>query len=66
VNGNGRFARLLTELLAQRFRQKVPTGGAQSFKGELGQESEIRKQYIQCLQMADQKKFKELIDFLYS
>jgi fido (protein-threonine AMPylation protein) len=66
VNGNGRFARLHTELLAHRFQQKVPTWGAKNFKGELESESEIRKQYIECLRMADQKKFKELIDFVYS
>jgi Fic-DOC domain mobile mystery protein B len=66
VNGNGRFARLHTELLALRFQQKVPTWGAQNFKGELGQESDIRKQYIRCLQMADRKNFKELTRFIYS
>lgn len=66
VNGNGRFARLHTELLAQRFEQKVPSWGALSFKGELGTESEIRKRYIEGLQLADQKKFKNLVDFIYS
>lgn len=66
VNGNGRYARLHTELLAQRFQQKIPSWGAQSFKGVLEKESEIRKQYIECLQMADQKKFKGLIHFIYA
>jgi Fic-DOC domain mobile mystery protein B len=66
VNGNGRHARLHTELLANRFDQRVPSWGAHSFKGELERECEIRKQYIECLQMADQKKFNGLISFIYS
>ncbi len=66
VNGNGRFARLHTELLAHRHHQKIPSWGAQSFKGELERESEMRKQYIECLKMADQKKLNGLIQFIYS
>jgi len=66
VNGNGRYARLHTELLALKHDQKVPSWGVQSLKGGLEEESEIRKQYLQCLQMADQKKYGCLIRFIYS
>ncbi len=66
VNGNGRYARLHTELLAHRFEKEVPSWGNKSFKGELEKESEARQQYIQCLQMADQKTFKDLVSFIYS
>jgi len=66
VNGNGRHARLHTELLALRYEQKVPSWGARNFQGELEKKSEIRKHYISCLKTADQKKFSGLIDFLYS
>ncbi len=66
VNGNGRHARLHTELLAIRFEQQVPSWGAQNFKGEIENKSEVRKHYIDCLKLADQKKYSKLIVFLYS
>lgn len=66
VNGNGRQARLHTELLALQYEQNAPTWGARKFEGELENESDARKHYIECLKLADQKKFSHLIDFLYS
>jgi len=66
ANGNGRYSRLHTEALANRFHQSTPTWGAQQFSGVIDFNSEIRRKYIESLQQADNKKFSSLISFLYS
>ena len=66
ANGNGRYARLHTELLARQYDQEIPTWGAQSFHGDLNENSNIRSKYITALKSADQKDIQPLILFLYS
>ena len=64
-NGNGRYSRLHTDLLAAKYNQQIPTWGAACVNGDINQEGGIRERYIQALKQADQKKFDELIHFLY-
>ncbi len=65
-NGNGRYSRLHTELLAMRHEQKIPTWGAHKFQGSLNNDSDVRGRYIEALKQADKKTIQPLIIFLYS
>ncbi|MES2802755.1 MAG: mobile mystery protein B [Bdellovibrionota bacterium] len=57
-NGNGRYARLHTELLAEKYNQLIPTWGARTKKD--------RAEYISALKKADNKQFDRLIKFIDS
>lgn len=63
-NGNGRYARLHTELLAEKYNQPTPTWGSNTYAGGLAIDGTIRTEYISALQDADNKKFQRLISFL--
>jgi len=62
VNGNGRFARLATDLLCGRQSWRVPTWGSTN----LVRQSQTRHDYVHALQMADAGDFAPLKTFLYS
>jgi Fic-DOC domain mobile mystery protein B len=60
-NGNGRFARTMTDLLLVRHESERFSWGA----GDLNSNtSEVRKRYISALQAADGKKYTELFAFV--
>lgn len=65
-NGNGRYSRLHTELLADKYNQKIPTWGAKKSKENLFNNTTIRTEYIGSLKSADQKNYAPLIRFLYA
>jgi len=62
VNGNGRFARLATDLLCEQRHWPVPTWGSTS----LVKQSQTRRDYIHALQMADSSDYAPLQRFMYS
>jgi len=63
-NGNGRHARLITDLLL-RTHDKTPfSWGSQMKKGDLASNTYARKEYINALRCADNKNLKPLIDFV--
>ncbi|MBI2340962.1 MAG: mobile mystery protein B, partial [Deltaproteobacteria bacterium] len=64
-NGNGRHARLLTDVLLTQHGQKRLTWGAH-LDGNLYQQSEMRAQYLQALRKADNHSFDALIIFVKS
>jgi len=62
-NGNGRFSRLATDLLAQHFQQPTFTWG----KSNLGKVGTQRERYISSLKIADRdEKYQALIAFMQS
>ena len=65
-NGNGRHARLMTELLMQNYDQPSPTWGIHKPNDNLDVESKIRDEYIDSLKKADQKDCSKLINFMFS
>lgn len=65
VNGNGRHARLLTDILLVEQGQKRPSWGAR-ISGDLSQKSEKRSKHIEALQHADNHLFDKLIHFINS
>lgn len=65
-NGNGRYSRLHTELLAEKYNQKIPTWGSKKSKENLFNNTHVRSEYISSLKSADQKNYVPLIQFLYS
>lgn len=64
-NGNGRHARLLTDVLLVQYDQPRPTWGTQ-VEGDLQKTSERRLKYLQALRQADQHSFEELFRFMKS
>ena len=60
ANGNGRHARLATDLLCQRQGWPISMWGA----SDLVQDGEVRRRYIQSLQSADARDFVPLIGFM--
>jgi Fic-DOC domain mobile mystery protein B len=62
VNGNGRFARLATDLLCGQQEWPIPTWGSTN----LVKQSQTRSEYIQALRMADANDFAPLQRFMYS
>jgi Fic-DOC domain mobile mystery protein B len=60
-NGNGRHARLATEILSHKLKQKEPNWG----RGELVTETPERETYISALKLADKGEFRELIEFMF-
>lgn len=65
VNGNGRHARLMTDLLLRSNGEKAFTWGLNQVPGLMGA-TKIRSAYIEALQAADEKDFKLLVNFVLS
>lgn len=61
-NGNGRFARLATELLCEQSGWTLPSRGA----SDLTRPREARKSYIKALQAADQHDHLPLMQYMFS
>lgn len=67
ANGNGRFARILTDILLKEHRQLLLSWGRNTFNGDdFMSESKLRAEYIASLREADNKKFQRLIEFIKS
>lgn len=64
VNGNGRHARLATEILATKLKHKLPTWGITLINKV--EKSEIRKSYIEGLKLADKGEIGTLKDFIFT
>lgn len=65
-NGNGRWARLMTDTLLIQHKQAPFSWGSATSGDEIGRQSAVRERYIQALQAADQKNFKPLMAFVRS
>lgn len=65
-NGNGRHARIMTDLLLEVNGQDIFTWGLNSSESSLETEGAHRDEYIAGLQEADTKKFDRLIRFAKS
>jgi len=64
-NGNGRLARILTDLLlASISEQKLTWGGSNIYDYQIA--SKIRERYIKALRKADKGEYKQLIEFATS
>ena len=61
-NGNGRHARLTADLVLINLEEDRFSWGS----GDLYKENEVRKKYIESLQLADKHDFSELIEFVRS
>jgi Fic-DOC domain mobile mystery protein B len=65
-NGNGRHARLATEVLLTVNGESLFTWGQRKFSGDLYNTGDLRKEYIAALQEADQRRYSRLIAFVRS
>lgn len=66
-NGNGRFSRVLTDLLMKKYGQQKLSWGQKTFaKDDFSTESQLRTEYILSLREADNKKLQRLINFIQS
>ena len=65
-NGNGRHARLMTDILLKSNDQKPFTWGENMHSSPIEIEGKTRKVYISALKKADQNDFTELIKFAKS
>ncbi len=61
VNGNGRHARLATDLLCEREGWQLSDWGA----SDLGPASDVRRAYIDALRQADAHNIEPLLSFMY-
>ena len=61
-NGNGRHARLMTDLLAEQLHIAVPTWGGE----DLTRASETRRRYIDSLRRADMGDLSQLVEFMWT
>jgi Fic-DOC domain mobile mystery protein B len=67
ANGNGRFSRILTDILLKKHNQTSLTWGRNTFsKDDFSSESALRAEYILSLREADNKNFKKLVHFIRS
>lgn len=66
ANGNGRHARLMTDILLQSNGQQRFSWGMKTAQGSLDVEGNIRKEYIAALKEADENKFDSLLRFVKS
>lgn len=65
ANGNGRFSRILTDILLKKHQQSPLSWGRNTFsKDDFSTESSMRTAYILSLREADRKNFKRLITFV--
>lgn len=62
-NGNGRHARLMTEVAQTANNEEPFTWGSSNLYGS---ESEARKEYLRALQLADKGNYSQLIQFVRS
>ena len=65
-NGNGRHARLMTDILLKLNDQKPFTWGENMYSSPIEVEGKTRKAYISALKKADQNNFIDLIKFAKS
>lgn len=65
-NGNGRWARVMADVLLFNSEQEVFSWGAKSKTGSLGEHSDARARYIHSLRSADARNFEELLSFVRS
>lgn len=65
-NGNGRWARMMADVLLFNLDQKTFSWGAKSKTGSLGEKSVARQNYIRALQLADTRNYKKLFKFVRS
>lgn len=65
-NGNGRWARAMTDVLLQSLDLPRFSWGAKTNVGTLGEQSQSRQKYIHSLQLADTKQYDELLKFVRS
>lgn len=65
-NGNGRWARTMTDVLLFSLGHPRLTWGAKASPASLGDHSDVRAKYIHALQEADARNFKELLAFVRS
>ncbi len=65
-NGNGRHARLMTDLLLQKLGENKFTWGTLGAHTPLEVEGKTRSDYVAALKKADQDDFKDLIKFVKS
>lgn len=62
ANGNGRFSRILTDILLKKHQQSPLSWGRKTFsRDDFSTESALRTEYILSLREADNKKFQKLI-----
>lgn len=65
-NGNGRFARLMTDVLLEAHGQKAFSWGLRQLEhGEISAD-DVRKNYLEALRDADNKKIEKLMEFVKS
>jgi fido (protein-threonine AMPylation protein) len=65
-NGNGRHARLMTDLLLQKLGENKFTWGTLSAHTPLEVEGKTRSDYVAALKKADKDDFVDLIKFVKS
>ena len=65
-NGNGRHARLITDLLLQKLGENKFTWGTSSAHTRLEVEGKTRSDYVAALKKADRDDFEDLIKFVKS
>lgn len=65
-NGNGRHARLMTDVLLRAHDQEPFTWGSTSYSSEIGRGGDVRNAYLEALRHADQRRFEMLIRFVRS
>jgi Fic-DOC domain mobile mystery protein B len=63
-NGNGRHARLSTDVLLAAYHTEPFSWGSKKFTGNLIATSDLRSEYIAALREADQRRFHRLITFV--
>lgn len=66
VNGNGRHARLMTDVLLIHVDQEPFSWGRKTLQGDLEAEGAVRKAYIAALQEADRHEYAKLLRFVRS
>lgn len=66
ANGNGRHARLMTDILMRTHGQFALTWGAGRSSKEIGRDGDAREAYLAALREADERRFEKLIEFIRS
>ena len=65
-NGNGRHARLITEILLEKYGQELFTWGLINSASSIDAEGRLREEYLASLREADSNQFSRLINFVRS
>lgn len=65
-NGNGRWARCMSDVLLFHLDQERFTWGTKQSSHSLAQHNPVREIYIQSLQKADSRNYKDLLNFVRS